>query len=200
MKLLPTISFIQVLGVISLLITSVGCADDKLPQPWVCLPPEPPSHRANQLLDHVLQPAFVDILTGETFPQRAITLLQTAPSGENDSAYWQWYDRTLAATGATTEYRRDDDGAIFLSWNFATTDRQHNQRTFSGYLSLDVRERDNRLIVVVTAKAFTVGQSQWTGTYRSIWNTDRAPSVERQYTQLIEDNEMIVTEKCRLPL
>ncbi len=158
MKLLHTISFTRLLLLVGWLTVSTGCSDDNPLQPHCGTQPTSSLQRANQLLDYVLQPAFADILTEETLPQRAITLLQTAPAGENDSTYWQWYNRTLATTGATTEYRRDDDGSIFLSWNFTATDRQRHQESPSGYLSLSIRERDNRLIAVVTAKAFTVGQ------------------------------------------
>ena len=177
-----------------LLVFGFGCSDDDPPLP--CSGDQPSSsYSAGDLINYVLRPASDGSPDKASLPYRVATLRQAAPSEENDSVYWQWYDRTLTTTCAVTEYRRNEDGSVFLSWDFSGADCQANPGVTSGQLVLFVREQAHALTVEIRVKEFTTEQYCLTGTYQSVWRIPHSSAVETRYETLTESNTIITKGK-----
>ena len=148
---------------------SIGCVGDH---------PAPPSTQSEAvvtLIDQVLPH-----LSSHSLPRRMADLLQTAPRDEDDTAYWQWYQRTLATTNATTTYCRDTDHSVSLRWDF---DDIRQSR-----LSLHVYREENKLVVDLSVRALAVRGHYYRGTYRSMWQM-----ADGNYRQINEENHVAVT-------
>ena len=156
-----------------LVVVSLGCSDEDPPVPDSRDQPLP-SRSVGTLISDVLRSVSGDSLSEASLPHQAAALRQTAPSEENDTAYWQWYSQTLALTNATTEYRRDQGGAVFLSWTFNGANRPPYVTATSGRLELGVREEDDQLTVTLRAEELMIGRSRLSGMYQAVWRVRRS--------------------------
>ena len=189
MKSLATILFAYLSQwlLLSLFVLGFGCSDEASPVPYPHGQRASP-HLADELAGYVLRLVSGDSLL-TSLPHCAGVLYQTAPAEEDDSAYWQWYSRTLAVPDAITQYHREKDSTVFLSWDFNKTDRLST----SGRLAFWIREEGPTLTITLRAEALQVQQRYLTGTYHSVWRVYRTRDAPVQYELLNERDKISTT-------